>query len=430
VGLRTRIRRSRTLRSLRNRNYRLFLAGHAVSVIGTWMQRVAQDWLVLELTDSAVAVGVATALQFVPILLFGLWGGVLVDRVDRRRLIMWTQTCSAMLAAILAVVVLVEAVELWMVFALALALGAVTVLDNPARHAFVAELVGPDDYVNGQALASTVHNTGRLVGPAIAGALIAAAGPGVAFAVNAASFLAVLWGLALLDVEALRRPHSARAPVRGQMLEGLRYVYRHQELRACMILVLVIALFGQNFRVVLPVLARDTFHSGAEGYGWLTSALGLGAVLGALFAASRTRVTAWSLLAAAVSFGVVNLAGAASPAMWVALVAMASVGFSNIIFNTLARTLLQLGTDPSMHGRVLALHGFVFLGSTPIGAPMLGWVCEAFGARSGLVVAGGTALLAAAWVVPALRRLRRPHREVPEDARAERQAEEVLGDEA
>jgi MFS family permease len=252
----------------------------------------------------------------------------------------------------------------------------------------------------------------------------------VAFAVNAASVLAVLWGLALLDVEALRRPHSARAPVRGQMLEGLRYVYRHQELRACMILVLVIALFGQNFRVVLPVLARDTFHSGAEGYGWLTSALGLGAVLGALFAASRTRVTAWSLLAAAVSFGVVNLAGAASPAMWVALVAMASVGFSNIIFNTLARTLLQLGTDPSMHGRVLALHGFVFLGSTPIGAPMLGWVCEAFGARSGLVVAGGTALLAAAWVVPALRRLRRPHREVPEDARAERQAEEVLGDEA
>jgi MFS family permease len=429
-GLRARIRRSRTLRSLRNRNYRLFLAGHAVSVIGTWMQRVAQDWLVLELTDSAVAVGVATALQFLPMLLFGLWGGVLVDRVDRRRLIMWTQTCSALLAAVLAVVVLVEAVELWMVFALALALGAVTVLDNPARHAFVAELVGPDDYVNGQALASTVHNTGRLVGPAIAGALIAATGPGVAFAVNAASFLAVLWGLALLDVEVLRRSHSTRAPVRGQMMEGLRYVYRHQELRACMILVAVIALFGQNFRVVLPVLARDTFHSGAEGYGWLTSALGLGAVLGALFAASRTRVTAWSLLAAAVSFGVLNLAGAASPTMWVALVAMVSVGFSNIMFNTLARTLLQLGTDPGMHGRVLALHGFVFLGSTPIGAPMLGWVCEAFGARSGLGVAGGTALLAAAWVAPALRRLRRLHRQVPEEVRAERRAEDVLGDEA
>ncbi|HWL97660.1 MAG TPA: MFS transporter [Nocardioidaceae bacterium] len=426
VGLRARIRRSRTLRSLRNRNFRLFLAGHAVSVIGTWMQRVAQDWLVLELTDSAVAVGVATALQFLPMLLFGLWGGVLVDRVDRRRLIMWTQACSALLAAVLAVVVIVDAVELWMVFALALALGAVTVLDNPARHAFVAELVGPDDYVNGQALASTVHNTGRLVGPALAGALIAASGPGVAFAVNAASFAAVLWGLALLDAEALRRAHNAAAPVRGQMMEGLRYVYRHQELRACMILVAVIALFGQNFRVVLPVLARDTFHSGAEGYGWLTSALGLGAVLGALFAASRTRVTAWSLLAAAVSFGVLNLAGAASPTMWVALTAMVTVGFSNIMFNTLARTLLQLGTDPGMHGRVLALHGFVFLGSTPIGAPMLGWVCQAFGARTGLVVAGGTALLAAGWVVPALRRLRRV---VPDEVRAERRAEDVLGDE-
>ncbi|MGH3317297.1 MAG: MFS transporter [Nocardioidaceae bacterium] len=426
-GLRARIRHSRTLRSLRNRNYRLFLAGHAVSVIGTWMQRVAQDWLVLELTDSAVAVGVATALQFVPMLLFGLWGGVLVDRIDRRRLIMWTQTFSALLAGVLAVVVLIDAVELWMVFALALALGAVTVLDNPARHAFVAELVGPDDYVNGQALASTVHNTGRLVGPAIAGALIAASGPGVAFAVNAASFVAVLWGLALLDVEGLRRLHSTRAPARGQMMEGLRYVYRHRELRACMILVAVIALFGQNFRVVLPVLARDTFHSGAEGYGWLTSALGLGAVLGALFAASRTQVTVWSLLAAAVSFGVLNLAGAASPAMWVALVAMVSVGFSNIMFNTLARTLLQLGTDPGMHGRVLALHGFVFLGSTPIGAPLLGWVCEAFGARSGLVVAGGTALVAAAWVVPALRRLPRV---VPEEVHAERRAEDVMGDEA
>ena len=182
----------RTLRSLSIRNYRLFIYGHAVSIIGTWMQRVAQDWLVLELTDSAVAVGIAAALQFVPTLLFGLWGGVLIDRVNRRRLIMWTQAVSALLAGVLAAVVIAGVVELWMVFALALALGFVTVLDSPARQVFVAELVGPEDYVNAQALAGTVHNTGRLVGPAIAGITIAASGSGAAFAVNAASFVAVL----------------------------------------------------------------------------------------------------------------------------------------------------------------------------------------------------------------------------------------------
>ena len=292
------------------------------------------------------------------------------------------------------------------VFGLALALGSVTVLDNPARHAFVAELVGPADYVNGQALASTVHNAGRLVGPAVAGGLIAAAGPGLAFAVNAVSFLPVLWGLYLVDTTQLRRPREIPVRARGQIREGLRYVYTHTELRACMVLVTVIALFGQNFRVVLPVLARDTFGGGAAAYGWLTSALGLGAVLGALIAASRTRVTSLSLLVAAVAFGLVNVTGAMSPVLWVALFAMVAVGFSNIIFNTFARTLLQLGTDPTMHGRVMALHGFVFLGTTPIGGPVVGWVCEAYGARAGLVVAGAPALLAAAWVLPGLRRLR------------------------
>ena len=393
------------LRSLGTRNYRIFVAGHAVSVIGTWMQRVAQDWLVLEVTDSAVAVGIASALQFLPMLLFGLWGGVLVDRMDRRTLIIWTQVASALLAAVLAAVVLAGTVELWMIYTLALALGFVTVLDSPARQAFVAELVGPDDYVNGQALASTVHNTGRLIGPALAGVLIAATGPGVAFAVNAVSFLAVLWGLALLDVDALRRiPPAPRMP--GQVREGLRYVWGHPDLRACMILVAVIALFGQNFRVVLPVFARETFHGGAEVYGWLTSALGLGAVLGALATASRERVSAWALLLAAFGFGALNLVAAVSPLLWIALGAMVTVGVANIVFNTLARTLLQLGTDRAMHGRVMAFHGFVFLGSTPIGAPLLGWVCEVWGARAGFVVAGGTALIASLALLRRLRHLR------------------------
>jgi MFS family permease len=395
--------RRRALRSLESRNYRLYLTGHAVSVVGTWMQRVAQDWLVLELTDSAIAVGIAASLQFVPILLFGLWGGALVDRLDRRRIIMWTQAVSAVLATVLAALVLTDAVQLWMVYGMALALGVVTVFDNPARHSFVAELVGPEQYVNGQALASTVHNTGRLVGPALAGLLISAVGPGMAFAVNALSFLAVLWGLALMDAATLR-PVPAEGRARGQVREGLRYVFSHPELRACLVLVAVVALFGQNFRVVLPLLARDTFDGGAQAYGWLTSALGCGAVLGALVTAARERVTTWSLLLAAVAFGAVNLLVAASPWLWVALAGMVAVGFANITFNTLARTLMQLNSDPAMHGRVMAVHIVIFSGSTPIGGPLLGWVCEEWGPRAGLVVGGVTALVAGLVLAPRVRR--------------------------
>jgi MFS family permease len=405
VKNRLRAARGRVLRSLAVRNYRLFLAGHAVSVVGTWMQRVAQDWLVLELTDSAFAVGVATALQFLPMLLFGLWGGLLVDRFDRRRTIMLTQTVSAVLAAVLASVVLTGVVQLEMVYALAFALGLVTVVDSPARHTFATEMVDPGDYVNAHALSSTVHNTGRLVGPAIAGLLIAAVGPGIAFAINSASFLAVLLGLVMMDPAALRKaPAVERAP--GRIREGLRYVWEHPELRTCMILVAVVALFGQNFRVVLPLLARDDLGGGPATYGWLTSALGLGAVLGALVTATREHVTAWSLLLATLAFGVVNLLAAATPGLTGALIILAFVGAANITFNTLARTLLQLGTDAQMRGRVAALHGLVFLGSQPVGGPLLGWLCEMWGARTGLVVAGASALVAGLALIPRLRHLR------------------------
>ncbi|WP_314176485.1 MFS transporter [Streptomyces winkii] len=395
---------ARALRSLSHRNYRLFLTGHSVSVIGTWMQRVAQDWLVLELTDDAVAVGTAAALQFLPMLVFGLWGGVLVDRWDRRRLLLATQAASGVLAAALAVVVLAGVVELWMVFALALALGFVTVLDNPARQAFVAELTTPADYVNAQALASTVHNLGRLAGPAVAGATIAAVGAGYAFALNAVSFVPVLWGLLLIDPRATRhRLESARTGA-GGVREGLRYVFTHPELRACMLLIGVIALLGQNFRAVLPVLAKDTFDGGPETYGWLTSALGVGAVAGALGTAAARRVTSWALLLAAIGFGAANALVAAAPWLALALAGMVAVGSANLAFNTLGRSLLQLGTDPGMHGRVMALHGLVVLGSTPLGMPLLGWICDRWGARTGMAVASVSALVAAAVVSPQLRR--------------------------
>jgi predicted MFS family arabinose efflux permease len=267
-------------------------------------------------------------------------------------------------------------------------------------------MVAPEDYVNAQALSSTIHNAGRLVGPAIAGLLIATTNVGVAFAVNAVSFAAVLIGLLRMDARGLR-PVAVADSGKGAAREGLRYVLASPDLRAALLLVGVVALFGQNFRVVLPLLAQSSFDGGAEVYGYLTAALGLGAVVGALFSASRETATSWGLLISCFGFGVVNLIAAAAPTLIAAYLAMAAIGFANIIFNTLARTVLQLGSDPSMHGRLLALHGLVFLGSTPFGGPLLGWICEAFGARAGLVVAGGTALLAAVVLLPRLRGLRR-----------------------
>ncbi|MEO3856378.1 MFS transporter [Acrocarpospora sp. B8E8] len=405
LAVRARAAGQRVFRSLAIRNYRLYFAGHAISVAGTWMQRVAQDWLVLELSDSAVALGISTSLQFLPTLVFGLWGGVLVDRWDRRRIIMLTQTVSALLAAALAAVVLTGSVRLWMVYALALGLGLVTVLDTPARHAFVTDMVGPEDYINAQSLNSTVHNVGRLVGPAIAGLLIAAVDVGIAFAVNALSFAGVLLGLARMDPTALRRlPPVARA--RGQAREGLRYVWHRPELCACLVLVAVVALLGQNFRVVFPLLARDTFGGGAEVYGWLTSALGVGAVIGALGSAARQSVMAWSLLRWTWVFAGVSAVAAVTPWLAAALAVIVGLGVANIVFNTLARTLLQIGVEPAMQGRVIALHSLISLGSTPIGGPITGLVCQRWGPGAGLLLAAVSVGAAAAAVTPMLRRAR------------------------
>jgi MFS family permease len=396
---------ARTVRSLRHPNYRRFIGGHAVSVVGTWMQRIAQDWLVLELTGSPVAIGTATALQFLPVLLFGMWGGVLVDRYDRWKLIVGTQIASAVLAAALAVTTLVGAVTLALVYVMAALLGLVTVVDTPARQAFVTDLVPPGDYVNAQALNSTIHNTGRLVGPAVAGLVIAAAGAGPAFAVNAVSFVAVLVGLCRIDRTALRRTGRA-ARGRGQARAGLRHAWQNRELRACLFLVAVVGVFGQNFRVVLPVMATEVLRGDAATYGYLTAALGLGAVVGAIGAASSETVSGRRLLVWTLVFGAVNLLAALAGQFVLALAALVTVGVANILFNTLARSLLQLRSAPEMQGRVMALHGLLFLGTTPIGAPLLGWICAVAGVSWGFVVAGGTALIAA--VVVARRLLSRP----------------------
>jgi MFS family permease len=389
-----RIVTSRMFRSLRARNYRRYVFGHAVSVIGTWMQRVGQDWLVFELTHSGVALGACLALQFLPVLFGGVWGGVVVDRRDKRKLIIATQATQAVLAGVLAVVTLTDVVNLPTVFIMAFLLGVVSVFDVPARQAFVGELVGPDDVVNAMALASLVHNTGRLVGPAVGGLLIAATSVGVTFAVNAVSFIAVLIGLLMIDPRSLHRGLPVtRAP--GQARAGLRYVWERPDLRMIMLLVAFVAVFGQNFRVVLPLFAAETFDGDARTYGLLTSMLGLGAVIGALVSAAASQPTTRGLFISCGVFGVANLAAAAAPVLGVALVAMVVIGGANIVFNTFARTLLQLRSDRSLHGRVMAIHSLVFLGSTPIGAPLLGLVCAVSSARVGLVVAAVFSLLPA-----------------------------------
>lgn len=393
----------RTFRSLREAGYRRYFFGHAISVLGTWMQRVGQDWLVLELTGSSVALGVCLALQFLPVLVGGVWGGVVVDRSDRRRVVISTQATQAVLAAVLAAVTLLEVVTLPMVFVLAFLLGVVTVFDVPARQAFVGELVDPDDVVNAMALASMVHNVGRLVGPAVAGMVIATSGVGITFVINSISFLAVLVGLLLIRPASLRRD----APVRrghGQARAGLRYVWSRTDLRTVMVLVAFVAVFGQNFRVVLPVLAVETFDGDARTYGVLTAMLGLGAVLGALISASALRVTLSGLVFTCAVFGLANLAAAVAPNLPIMMGLLVIVGSSNIAFNTVARTLLQLGSDRSMHGRVMAIHGLVFLGSTPLGAPLLGVVCAVASPRYGLLTAGVLSLLPAVLVLHLQRR--------------------------
>jgi MFS family permease len=334
-------------RSLRHSvNLRIYLSGHAVSVVGTWMQRVAQDWLILEMTHNGAALGLSVAAQFAPMLLFGPYGGLLVDRFDRRRILVVTQ-----------------------------------------------------------AIASSVHNAGRLVGPAVAGVLIATVGVGVAFIVNAASFVAVLISLALLKADRLR-PSPRIGRKKGQLLEGARYLWSSPQLRTTIILVAVVAIFGQNFRVVLPLAATELYHGDAATYGWLTSAIGLGALIGAVVSASVHIPTAWSLVLTAAAFGAANLLAAVSPTMAMALIVMVSVGITNIIFNTLARTVLLLNSEPEMHGRIMAIHGQVFLGSTPLGGPLVGWLCEVFGARAGFFIAGGTAVLAAVLLARAAYRSR------------------------
>ena len=382
-------------RSLRVRNYRLYAAGQLVSLTGTWMQRVAQDWLVLELTNSGTALGIVTALQFLPSLLFGLWGGVLADRYDKRKLLLATQTGLALVALILGVLDVTGIVQYWQVLALALLLGLVSAVDSPVRQSFAVEMVGPDDLTNAVGLNSTIFNSARILGPAVAGVMIAAVGTGWAFVANAISSIAVLTGLALMRPSELR-PSPAIDRVRGQLRAGLRYVWHRQDLLLTMILVFVVGTFGLNFQITTALLAKQVFHRTATGYGLLSTALAVGACVGAVLATRRrTRPSLLFLLLAALSFGLLEIIAGSMPGFGGTALILVLVGLAMLSFTTAANSSVQLGVEATMRGRVMALYLMCFLGGTPLGAPIVGWVASTVGPRWGMI-GGGVVCMAVA----------------------------------
>lgn len=403
----TRVRRlgRATFASLANPNYRRYFVGQIVSVSGTWMQRLAQSWLVLRLTDgSGVALGIEIALQFLPMLLLGAWGGVVADRFDKRRLLIVTQIVPAVLAAGLGLVVWADAATLPIVFAFTLGLGLVNVFDNPARQTFVLEMVGREDLPNAVALNSVVMNTSRVVGPAIGGIVIEVVGLVPCFLLNAASYLAVVVALVAMDVSRLLpAPRVPRA--KGQARAGLRYVWSEPRLRTPLLMMAVIGTLGFNSQVVIPLVATGEFGLGAGGFGGLTSALGIGAVVGGLAAASRQGISYRRLVGLAAAMGGSILLAAVAPTLATETVALFVVGVCSFAFVATANATLQLTSRPDMRGRVMALYAIAFLGTTPIGAPLIGWICSAFGARAGFVVGGAGTLLAAVWAAVSLARV-------------------------
>jgi MFS family permease len=393
-----------TFASLAIPNYRRYISGQSVSLIGTWMQMAAQSWLVLTITHSATTLGLIVALQTLPVLLLGPYGGVIADRVDKRRLMVILQIAMGVQALVLGVLTVTGAVRLWQIGVLAALLGLNNAFENPARQSFMLEMVGPESLRNAVSLNSVLVNVARVIGPAVAGILIATVGEGVCFLVNAASFVAVVASLVTLDRSAIHpSPPSGREP--GQLREGLRYVKRTPELGVPLLMMALAGALAYEFQVTLPVMARQGLHVGAAGYGFMTASMGVGAVVGGLFVATKGRTGLPTLVLAASAFGVVLLFSAVAPNLPIELVALAFAGGASISFMSTGNSTLQLGAAPNMRGRVMSLWFVAFQGSTPIGGPIVGWVMAQAGARAGLGLGGVTCLLVALLGLIALRRL-------------------------
>ncbi len=387
----------RIFSSLRVPNYRLYFSGQIISVSGTWMQGVAQAWLVLDLTGSGTALGLVSSLQFLPVLLFGPLGGVVTDRFDKRKVLYVTQSTAAVLAATLGVLVATGVIRVWMVYVLAACLGFVYTVDNPTRQTFIHEMVGPRDLTNAVSLNSVVVNLARVIGPGFAGILIKTVGLAPCFFINTASFGAVLVALWLMDPDRLLRGERERRR-RGQLREGLRYVRHTPEVLVPLIMMAIVGTLAYEFQVTLPLLARFTFHGDAGTYGAMSVVMGSGAVVGGLFTAAAGPRPATTLSVTAVIFGAIQVVVAVAPNLLLTFVSLALLGAVSIRFLALGNATLQLAAAPAMRGRVMALWAVAFLGSTPIGGPIVGWIGEhAGGALVGPRVAiavGGAATLA------------------------------------
>ncbi|SFN48469.1 MFS transporter [Dokdonella immobilis] len=387
---------SGTFRSLRAINFRIWAAGAFVSNIGTWMQRTAQDWLVLaELTDrNATAVGIVMALQFGPPLLLLPLTGFVADHFDRRRLLMLTQTCMGLLALGLGLLTISGLAELWHVHVFAFLLGCVTAFDAPARQTFVSDMVAESELSNAVALNSTSFNAARLIGPAVAGLLIAVIGSGWVFVLNAVSFAAVIASLSLLRVGELRR-HARAVRSRGSLLEGFRYVWKRPDLVAILTMLFLIATFGLNFPIYISTMSVTVFHGGAGQYGLLISTMAIGSVAGALMSARRASPRLSLLLIGATAFGLGMVVAASMPNHVLFGLVLVLVGASAQTFMTTANSIVQLSTEPAMRGRVLAILLALALGGTPIGAPIVGWVADTLGPRWAMGIGASSGLLAA-----------------------------------
>jgi MFS family permease len=383
----------RSFHSLSVPNYRRYFAGQVVSLAGNWMQIVAEVWLILRLTDSGTMVGLAAALQFLPILVAGAWGGLLADRIPKRRLLTVTQTLMVLPALTLWALTASGAVQAWMVLALIFVRGCVNAFDNPARQSFVVEMVGADRVVNAVSLNSVIVHTARIVGPAGAAAVIALLGVAPCFLLNALTFVAMLVALRRMDpAELVAPPVAARES--GQLRSALRYVRATPALWIPLAMMAVVGTLSFNFQVLLPLLAKFTWHGNASAYAALTAAMGIGSVAGALVSATRGRVSPRLLTVAASAFGGLMLLAAVAPTFPLQVLALVPLGAMSVTFAAGINSSLQLAVEPAMRGRVMALYAVVFVGSTPIGGPIAGWLAETAGPRAGLVM-GGVAALAA-----------------------------------
>ena len=396
----------RTFAALAVPNYRRYFFGQATSLVGTWMQMAAQSWLVLSLTGSAAALGVIVALQTLPVLLLAPYGGVIADRVDKRRLMIALQTAMGLQALALGLLTITGSVRIWEIGVLAVILGLNNAFENPARQSFVLEMVGADTLRNAVSLNSVQVNVARAVGPAVAGLLIATVGTGECFLINAASFVAVVGSLVSMERSTLHpTPPAPRAA--GQLREGLRYARATPEIIVPLLMMTLVGTLAYEFQVSLPVMARHTLHAGAEGYGFMTAAMGVGAIVGGLVVAARGRTGLRPVTIAVAAFAVARALAALAPTLPVELVALALVGAASVSFMSSGNSTLQLASDPAMRGRVMALWFVALQGTTPIGGPLIGAIISLAGARTGLGVGALACLLAAGLGFAARRRLRR-----------------------